>query len=621
MGRGHLESHHCQQPRSRSPSIAREPMGDRGAEPAAPRTELEEITSKISDLNKWREIFNFHGGLRQLLFGNVSHRFSCEWTQACFRFREPYSDLAYALEAEERGTRAVLMAVQAHIIKYLLFVRNTEYTHLERLCRISRREQGTALAAALADTLWAAGGGRMAIICLITTAVHTAPSRDHRADSFTERVQLFEFGEKAAAQEFIFDHINCFRGEGSHGVILYLYSLLFSRTLERLQEDLGCTATPLLKSSSGNITCTEALLSLLLRGRAIPCELDVGHEPWRGGVGGGDGGAKACRRSPVGYLRRDRAPAEPQVCRGLRTPRLPVWLCGTAGRHGVLFSTDMQLLRDWRVERRFPLLLCSGRQAQSTTARLTVGTDPHTGHMGWLAHTDHVWPAYRKQHTSMPCEEPELGSQHPSSPRRGSPGSAAHTHHPAPSASHLKVFLQGLGFLDLFLTVFPLQTLTHTPGKRTEVKTRGRGVRPWRWPSGASGQGRPSPGMGLTPSSEDPTGQTPSSEDPTGLTPSSQDPMGLTPSSEDPTGQTSSSQDPMGLTPSSEDPTGQTPSSEDPMGLTPSSQDPMGLTPSSEDPTGQTPSSQDPTGQTPSSQDPTGQTPSSERPNGTDIFF
>ncbi|NXW87493.1 MIY4B hydrolase, partial [Alopecoenas beccarii] len=159
--------------------------------------------------------------------------FSCEWTQACFRFREPYSDLAYALEAEEGGTRAVLMAVQAHIIKYLLFVRNTEYTHLERLCRISRREQGTALAAALAETLWAAGGGRTATICLGTAAVHAAPSRDRRADSFTERIQLFEFGEKAAAQEFIFDHINCFKGEGSHGVILYLYSLLFSRTLER----------------------------------------------------------------------------------------------------------------------------------------------------------------------------------------------------------------------------------------------------------------------------------------------------------------------------------------------------------------------------------------------------
>ncbi|NXQ93100.1 MIY4B hydrolase, partial [Sagittarius serpentarius] len=159
--------------------------------------------------------------------------FSGDWAQAYFRFREPRSDLAYALEAGKGGTRAILMAVQAHIIKYLLFVRNTEYTHLERLSRTSRQEQGEALAAALADSLWAAGGGGRAVICLVAAAVHVTPSRDYKADNFTERIQLFEFSEKAAAQEFIFDHINCFKGEGSHGVILFLYSLLFSRTLER----------------------------------------------------------------------------------------------------------------------------------------------------------------------------------------------------------------------------------------------------------------------------------------------------------------------------------------------------------------------------------------------------
>ncbi|NXC65606.1 MIY4B hydrolase, partial [Anhinga anhinga] len=159
--------------------------------------------------------------------------FSYEWTKAYFRFREPYSDLAYALEAGKGGTRAILMAIQAHIIKYLLFIRNMEYTHLERLCKISRQEQGEALAAALADTLWAAGGGGRAVICLVATAVHVMPSGDYKADNFTEKIQLFEFSEKAAAEEFLFDHINCFKGEGSHGVILFLYSLLFSRTLER----------------------------------------------------------------------------------------------------------------------------------------------------------------------------------------------------------------------------------------------------------------------------------------------------------------------------------------------------------------------------------------------------
>ncbi|NXJ00934.1 MIY4B hydrolase, partial [Psophia crepitans] len=159
--------------------------------------------------------------------------FSCEWARARFRFREPHSDLAYALEAEKGGARAILMAVQAHIIKHLLFVRSTEYTHLERLRRVSHGEQGEALAAALADTLWAAGGGGRAVVCLAATAVHVVPSGDYKADNFTERIRLFEFGEKAAAQEFISDHINCFKGEASHGVILFLYSLLLSRTLER----------------------------------------------------------------------------------------------------------------------------------------------------------------------------------------------------------------------------------------------------------------------------------------------------------------------------------------------------------------------------------------------------
>ncbi|NXG15637.1 MIY4B hydrolase, partial [Grallaria varia] len=159
--------------------------------------------------------------------------FSCEWAAAHFRFRQPHSNLAYALEGGKVGTRALLMAVQAHIITYLLFGRDTEYTHLERLCRIGQQEQGQALATALAETLWAAGGGGRAVVCLITTAVTVRPQGGYRADTFTERIRLFEFSEKAAAQEFISHHINCFKCEGSHGVILFLYSLLFSRTLER----------------------------------------------------------------------------------------------------------------------------------------------------------------------------------------------------------------------------------------------------------------------------------------------------------------------------------------------------------------------------------------------------
>ncbi|NWR99077.1 MIY4B hydrolase, partial [Motacilla alba] len=159
--------------------------------------------------------------------------FSCEWAAAHFRFRPPHSDLAYALQAGQGGTRAILAAVQAHIISYLLFTRETECTHLERLCRVGRREQGQALATALAETLWAAGGGGRAVVCLVTAPITTMPREGYRASSLAERIRLFEFSEKVAAQGFISDHIDCFQGEGSHGVILFLYSLLFSRTFER----------------------------------------------------------------------------------------------------------------------------------------------------------------------------------------------------------------------------------------------------------------------------------------------------------------------------------------------------------------------------------------------------
>ncbi|NXQ41290.1 MIY4B hydrolase, partial [Catharus fuscescens] len=159
--------------------------------------------------------------------------FGWEWAAANFSFHPAHSNLAYALQAGKGGTRAILAAVQAHIITYLLFTRDTECTHLERLCRVGRREQGQALATALAETLWAAGGGDRAVVCLVTAPVTATPPEGFRACSFTERIRLFEFSEKAAAQEFISDHINCFEGEGSHGVILFLFSLLFSRTLER----------------------------------------------------------------------------------------------------------------------------------------------------------------------------------------------------------------------------------------------------------------------------------------------------------------------------------------------------------------------------------------------------
>ncbi|XP_037402511.1 inactive ubiquitin carboxyl-terminal hydrolase MINDY-4B isoform X3 [Pygocentrus nattereri] len=210
--------------------------------------------------------------LRKILFGNTFHIFNYEWKKSFFKFREPHSNLSYALEAERGGARAVQMAVQAHIIKYLLFKRpvDSECCTMESLGEVGEKEQERALAAALADILWTAGEEHTATVSLVTPERCFTPHLDYKLDNFTEKLQLFSFKKKEDTRKFIYEHIQCFNEEGSHGVILFLYSLIFSRSIVRLQEDLDFTTTHLLHLGLGNFGCRQALLNLLMTGRASP---------------------------------------------------------------------------------------------------------------------------------------------------------------------------------------------------------------------------------------------------------------------------------------------------------------------------------------------------------------
>ncbi|XP_075426557.1 inactive ubiquitin carboxyl-terminal hydrolase MINDY-4B-like isoform X2 [Ascaphus truei] len=412
-----------------------------------PPMELDEIGSKISDLDKWRAIFSSQGlevsralpqnqdehkadddkvkeeraetssnkkydtfpsnvlysipkavivasdlggkpvsldmamELRKMLFGNTFHIFNYEWKKSLFKFRDTFSNLAYALEVEKGGSRAIQMAVQAHVIKYLLFTRNEEeHSYLESLYEISQKQQERALAAALADILWTAGEGKRATICLFTSNAYFTESPDYKADKFTERLQLFEFMEKEKVEKFICVHIHCFKDEGSHGVILFLYSLLFSRTFQQLREDLDFTTTHLLRFSLGNFICRQAVLNMILTGRASPHVFNGDHtldeqeleQKTQHGV---------LTRSDVGYLywRRENIEQErlSQVGSMLKTPKFPIWLCNINGTYSVLFGTNTSLLRNWKMEHIFDLYFYNGQPSQSTTVHLTIDTHSH----------------------------------------------------------------------------------------------------------------------------------------------------------------------------------------------------------------------------------------------------
>ncbi|XP_019604379.2 inactive ubiquitin carboxyl-terminal hydrolase MINDY-4B [Rhinolophus sinicus] len=403
--------------------------------------DLEEITRKISFLDKWREIFSYHGlgsnnpapqnregncisadesedgtgipqpkgqghlpssslcsipnpsiissksggfpislamatKLRESLFGNTVHVFSQEWKKACFRFHAPFSDLAFALEVGKGGARSIQMAVQGFIIKYLLFTREGKDCNFHRLVAISKQEQERALAAVLADILWAAGEAQKATLCLVTEETYVASTADHSRDDFTERLQLFEFLKKEATEKFIYDHLQRFKGEASHGVILFLYSLIFSRTFERLQNDLDVSTAHLLQPNAGGFLCRQAVVNMILTGRASPnvfngCQNGKSQELLHG----------VRARSGIGYLQWGKDTSQDdglsQVGSRLKTPKLPIWLCNISGNYSVLFSTNRQLLSDWKMEHLFDLYFYSGQPSQKKPARLTIDTHSH----------------------------------------------------------------------------------------------------------------------------------------------------------------------------------------------------------------------------------------------------
>ncbi|KAF7243152.1 Inactive ubiquitin carboxyl-terminal hydrolase MINDY-4B [Varanus komodoensis] len=272
-------------------------------------------------------------GLRRLLFGSTFQIFSYEWKKSYFRYHDPYTDLAYALETDKGGAAAVQMAVQVNIIKYLLFVQNTEENVcFQSLCEISQTEQEKALASALAGILWKAGEGQKATVCLVTNDTYFTPSIDYKVDHFTEKVQLFDFFEKETAQQFLCDHIH------------------------------------------------YAILNLILTGRASPHVFNGFQKiDTEGSVQKLSHGVLS--RSDVGYLHWSKEEVEHysllQVGSMLKTPKLPIWLCDINGTYSVLFSTNRLLLSDWKMEHLFDLYFYNAQPSQKTTVHLTIDTHSH----------------------------------------------------------------------------------------------------------------------------------------------------------------------------------------------------------------------------------------------------
>ncbi|XP_025874883.2 probable ubiquitin carboxyl-terminal hydrolase MINDY-4 isoform X2 [Vulpes vulpes] len=319
-----------------------------------------QIVSKPMDLSVAKDI-------KTLLFGSSFCCFNEEWKLQSFSFSDKAS-LKYGIVQNKGGPCGVLAAVQGCVLQKLLFEGDSKADGVRQL-QPSNARRTHCLALAIADMVWRAGGRERAVITLASGTQHFSPTGKYKADGVLETLTLHSLTCYEELVTFLQQSIHQFEA-GPYGCILLTLSAILSRSTELVRQDFDIPTSHLIGAHG---YCTQELVNLLLTGKAVSnvfndvVELDSGN----GNITLLKGIAA---RSDIGFLSLFEHYNVCQVGCFLKTPRFPIWVVCSESHFSVLFSLQLELLRDWRAERLFDLYYYDGLANQQEQIRLTVDT-------------------------------------------------------------------------------------------------------------------------------------------------------------------------------------------------------------------------------------------------------
>ncbi|CAH3189570.1 unnamed protein product, partial [Porites lobata] len=355
--------------------------------------ELGHLTLGMVDLYVVRPIkINKRRGLKNLIFGNAKSSFTPEWRNQSFSFCDLYG-LEYGIVQLKGGPCGVLAAVQAFVLKHLLF--GGKKGDSKKYSEISRTK---ALTSAISEILWRAGDSRGAVVALPTGGSNVFGAGRYKSDQLTEALVLYTFKSSESLLSFISQNISQFESDSSSGCILLLYSVILSRSIRKVISDMD---EPQGRLMGAHGYCTQELVNLLITGKAVSntfdniMEVDTGgskknvfkgidkqseigflslFEHYKSCEKGGGGVMKGSPSlgSLSSYVLSDTC--QPEVGVNYKTPNYPIWVICSESHFSVLFSIDRNLLDDWRLEKKFDLYYYDGLARQDEELRLTVDT-------------------------------------------------------------------------------------------------------------------------------------------------------------------------------------------------------------------------------------------------------
>ncbi|XP_038049893.1 inactive ubiquitin carboxyl-terminal hydrolase MINDY-4B-like isoform X2 [Patiria miniata] len=325
--------------------------------------------------------------LKQVLFGTRMFSFDEEWKRSCFQWQSIKGAFSYGLYCPRDKARGVIMAIQVHIVRHLLFDKaqhegvhylrdETDSLDVSSAFRLKPEdeERKQAFLLALVDILWAAGDNKKATVVLQDRKkpglLH---SEEKKLQFFAQSLHASEFTDKEDMRVFLRNHLELLMYHEGGGVLMFLFSIILSRTLPKLREDLQDEYL-----FTDRNQCCVALIMLVLTGRATS-NLFNGKKVYdKAGEALPKPLIGMSHRADCGFLVVDRSKIKEEekieVGSMLKTPRVPVWLTFLNGRYSMLFCTNIRLTSDWRAEHRFLLHYYNGQPDQTDEAVLTIDT-------------------------------------------------------------------------------------------------------------------------------------------------------------------------------------------------------------------------------------------------------
>nr|CAB3263842.1 protein FAM188B-like [Phallusia mammillata] len=304
--------------------------------------------------------------MRILVLGSVKGSYPKEWLNQNFTFCECTdgrpNTLRFGIVQQKGGPCGVLAAVQATVVKHLLFANNGIKPEVSDL-NVTSIERNKSLVEAITEIIWRASDNSTAYLAVAKMGCDFIASAGYQPDNFSENITLLQFNTCENLQRGVQENIKCYL-QGKGACLLLLYSVILSRGVQRVRSDMDEVNGKLMGAHN---YCTQEMVNLLLTGRATSNAFDHGIKLEENTFLKG-----LHARSDIGFLSLFEHYGSCQIGDYYKTPKYPIWVVCSESHFTVLFSLDRSIVANSKDSGPFDLIYYDGLANQDEFIQLTV---------------------------------------------------------------------------------------------------------------------------------------------------------------------------------------------------------------------------------------------------------